>query len=96
MTRTRSGKIVDTRPQASRRDLTTKSVKAVQRSIDKANLATKYAERSDSPSTAAIANDASMCTKNATTDYTANNPMPSAPEDPALCLCAIPPTVLHL
>ena len=90
MTRTRSGKIADTWPQASRRDLTTRPAKAVERSIDNTDLATDHAERSDIASTAAIADRASICTENATKDHAANKTVPSAPEDPAPSHPALP------
>jgi hypothetical protein len=65
MTQTRSGKIADTKTQASRRG--------------RPNLATEHAKRSNSASTAAIADAAEKTTK----DHAANNPLPSAIEDPA-------------
>ena len=78
MTQTRSRRIADTRPQASRRDVTARTAKAAQRSIDRPNLATEHAKGSNSTSTATIA-DAASTTK----DHTANNPLPSATKDPA-------------
>ena len=84
MTQTSPRNIADTKPQASPRD--PKTAKAAQRSIDKPNLATEHAERSDSASSAAT----STCTENATEGHTANNPVPSAPENPAPTDLALP------
>ena len=61
MTQTRSGKIADPTPKASKRDVAAKTAKAAQKSIDRPNLATEHAERSNSANAAVIADAASAC-----------------------------------